>query len=128
MGIPDSILLKPGPLSADEWVVMRQHPIYAYQLLVGIPFLQPALDIPYCHHEKWDGSGYPRGLIMEEIPLGARIFAVVDVWDALLSDRPYRPPWPQADVVKYLREQAGKHFDPHVVEIFLKFVSEVKLE
>jgi HD-GYP domain-containing protein (c-di-GMP phosphodiesterase class II) len=94
MGIPDSILLKPGPLTEDEWVTMRQHPIYAYNLLSNIPYLKKALEIPYCHHEKWDGSGYPRKLKGLEIPVSARIFAVVDVWDALSSNRPYRPAWP----------------------------------
>ena len=88
MAIPDSILLKPGPLTDDEWEIMRRHPVYAYELLSPIAFLHPALDIPYCHHEKWDGTGYPRGLKGEQIPLAARIFAVVDVWDALRSDRP----------------------------------------
>lgn len=120
MGIPDSILLKPGPLSQEEWQIMRQHPDYAYQLLAPIPFLRPAMDIPYSHHERWDGSGYPQGLKGEQIPLAARIFAVVDVWDALGSQRPYREAWPEAEVYKYLEEQAGKHFDPQVVQVFLE--------
>jgi hypothetical protein len=90
MGVPDPILLKPDPLTADEWVIMRQHPVFAYELLSPITFLRPALDIPYAHHERWDGGGYPRGLVGEAIPLAARVFAVVDVWDALRSDRPYR--------------------------------------
>lgn len=120
MGIPDTILLKPGRLNEEEWEIMRRHPVYAYDLLSPIAFLRPALDIPYCHHEKWDGTGYPRGLRGEEIPLAARIFAVVDVWDALLSDRPYRPAWPKEKVREYILEQAGKHFDPKVVEVFLK--------
>ncbi len=90
MGVPDSIIHKPGPLDEEEWVIIRQHPVYAYNFLSQIDYLKPALDIPYCHHEKWDGSGYPRGLKGEQIPLPARIFAVVDVWDALGSDRPYR--------------------------------------
>jgi PAS domain S-box-containing protein len=121
MGIPDSILLKPGPLTDEEWVIMRKHPIYAYQLLGGIPFLQHALDIPYCHHEKWDGTGYPRGLKAEEIPLSARIFAVVDVWDALIGPRPYRKEgWSEQRIAKYLIEQSDKHFDPTVVQAFLK--------
>jgi PAS domain S-box-containing protein len=123
MGIPDSILLKPGPLSDDEWVIMRQHPIYAYQLLGGIPYLQHALDIPYAHHEKWDGTGYPRGLKGKEIPLSARVFALVDVWDALTSDRPYRLAWPESEARTYIKAQSGKHFDPEVVEIFLKLVN-----
>lgn len=120
MGIPDGILLKPGPLTTDEWVVMRQHPTFAYEMLAPIAYLRPALDIPYCHHEKWEGSGYPRGLQGERIPLAARIFAVVDVWDALCSDRPYRPAWPVEKVRDYIHEQAGTHFDPAVVTAFLK--------
>jgi HD-GYP domain-containing protein (c-di-GMP phosphodiesterase class II) len=120
MGIPDSILLKPGPLTEEEWVIMRRHPMYAYELLSPIPFLRPALDIPYCHHEKWDGSGYPRGLRGEQIPLSARIFAIVDVWDALRSDRPYRGGWPLAKVREHIRQQSGTHFDPHVVEAFMQ--------
>jgi PAS domain S-box-containing protein len=119
MGIPDSILLKPGPLSADEWVTMRQHPQYAYELLSGISYLEPAMEIPFAHHERWDGSGYPRGLKGDDIPLAARIFAVVDVWDALTSDRPYRPAWPGQAVRDYIKEHAGRMFDPRVVDIFL---------
>jgi len=119
MGIPDSILLKPGPLTDDEWIVMRKHPVYAYELLMPIPFLRSALDIPYCHHEKWDGTGYPRGLRGELIPLAARLFAVVDVWDALRSDRPYRPGWPEDKVREHIRAGAGAHFEPRAVEIFL---------
>jgi len=128
MGIPDSILLKNGPLNEEEWEVMKQHPVYAYQMLASIPFLAPALEIPYCHHEKWDGSGYPRGLQGQEIPLAARIFAVVDVWDALSSDRPYRPRWSDEEVLAYLREQSGKHFDPQVVEAFLQLLFEQQPE
>lgn len=124
MAIPDHILNKPGPLDEQEWALMRQHPVFAYELLRPIPFLRQALDIPYCHHEKWDGSGYPRGLRKEAIPLPARIFAVVDVWDALISERPYRPAWPTQKALAYLREQAGKHFDPQVVEIFLRLLKE----
>jgi PAS domain S-box-containing protein/putative nucleotidyltransferase with HDIG domain len=118
MGIPDSILLKPGPLNDDEWITMRRHPQYAYEMLAPIAYLRSALDIPYCHHEKWDGSGYPRGLKGEQIPLAARLFALVDVWDALRSDRPYRPAWAEERVREYIREQAGKHFDPQVVAAF----------
>ena len=119
IGIPDAILLKPGPLTEEEWVVMRKHPQYAYEMLAPIAYLHPALDIPYCHHEKWDGSGYPRGLKGEQIPLSARIFAVVDVDDALGSDRPYRPAWPVQRVRQYVREQSGVHFDPAVAEAYL---------
>ncbi len=122
MAVPDSILLKPGPLTDDEWVVMRQHPTYAYRLLSNIPYLLPALDIPYFHHERWDGSGYPHGLVGENIPIEARIFAVVDVWDALSSDRPYRPAWTADAVVKYLKDHTGKQFDPEVVQEFLKII------
>jgi HD-GYP domain-containing protein (c-di-GMP phosphodiesterase class II) len=124
MGIPDSILLKPGPLSEPEWEIMRRHPIYAHELLSPIQFLRKALDIPYCHHEKWDGAGYPRGLIGERIPLVARIFAVVDVWDALSSDRPYRKAWEREQVLEYIRSQAGLHFDPLVVEQFFRLLDD----
>ncbi len=122
MGVPDSILLKPDKLTDDEWAIMRKHPVYAYEMLSPIVYLQKALDIPYCHHEKWDGTGYPRGLKGEQIPLAARIFAVADVWDALRSDRPYRPAWPEEKVREYIREQSGKHFDPRVVEVFMRMV------
>ncbi|MDE2215709.1 MAG: GAF domain-containing protein, partial [Planctomycetota bacterium] len=120
MGIPDSILLKPDELTEEEWQIMRKHPEYAYQLLSPITYLHKALDIPYCHHEKWDGSGYPRGLKGEQIPLAARIFAVTDVWDALHSDRPYRPALPKGKAIEYIQAQSGTHFDPHVVKVFLK--------
>jgi putative two-component system response regulator len=103
---------------------MRQHPVYAYNLLSPIAFLRSALDIPYCHHEHWDGGGYPRGLKGEQIPLAARIFAVVDNWDALLSDRPYRKAWARKDVIAYIRENAGKLFDPRIVDIFLTMIEE----
>jgi putative nucleotidyltransferase with HDIG domain len=122
MGVPDNILLKPGSLTDEEWIIMRKHPAYAHDMLAPIAYLRPALDIPYCHHEKWDGSGYSRGLKGEQIPLAARLFAVVDVWDALRSDRPYRAKWPEAKVRDYLREQTGKHFDPTVVEVFLRIL------
>jgi len=118
MGVPDSILLKPGTLTEEEWQIKLKHPEYAYQMLSPIAYLRPALDIPYCHHEKWDGSGYPRGLKGEQIPLAARIFALVDVWDALRSDRPYRPAWTDEEALKFIRDQSGIHFDPEVVEIF----------
>jgi len=120
MGIPDSILHKPGPLSAEEWAIMSQHPVYAQEMLAPIAHLRAALDIPRYHHEKWDGSGYPDGLKGEQIPLTARIFAVVDVFDALTSNRPYRSAWPSNKAIEYLQEQAGKHFDPAVVEVFLR--------
>lgn len=122
VGVPDNILLKPGSLTEDEWVIMRQHPMNAYHLLKDIEYLQPALIIPYAHHERWDGSGYPRGLKGEEIPLAARIFAVVDVWDALMSNRPYRPAWDRQVVFHYLQEQSGKLFDPEVVNLFLQMM------
>ncbi len=124
LGIPDAILLKPGPLTEEEWAVMRKHPVYAHEWLSGIPFLRKALEIPYAHHERWDGSGYPRGLKGEAIPFPARIFAVVDVYDALTSDRPYRRAWPRAKALAYLQEQASKQFDPEVVTAFLRLVEE----
>ena len=124
LGVPDHILLKPGALSADEWKIMRQHPTHAYEMLSFVEYLKPALDIPYCHHEKWDGSGYPRGLKEENIPLVARLFAVVDVWDALRSDRPYRPAWSVEQTREYIIEQSGRQFDPRVVEVFLKMLDE----
>jgi HD-GYP domain-containing protein (c-di-GMP phosphodiesterase class II) len=120
MGVPDHILLKEGPLTGAEWEVMRKHPQFAYDLLSPISYLKEALDIPYCHHEKWDGTGYPRGLSGTRIPLAARIFAVVDVWDAITSDRPYRKKWTRRKAIKYIREQSGKQFEPAIVEIFLK--------
>lgn len=124
MGVPDSILLKPGTLTDEEWVIMKKHPVYAYEMLAPILYLRQALDIPYCHHEKWDGSGYPRGLMGETIPLAARIFAVVDVWDALRSDRPYRLGWPAAKVRDYIHALAGIHFDAHITEMFLRLVDD----
>ena len=120
MGIPDGILLKPGPLTDEEWVIMRKHPAYAYELLSPVLYLRPALEIPYCHHEKWDGTGYPRGLRGEQIPPAARMFAVVDVWDALRSDRPYRGGWPEAKVREHIQSLTGTHFDPQAVEVFLR--------
>ena len=123
MGIPDNILLKPDTLSEEEGVIMRKHPQYAYDLLQPIAFLAPALDIPYCHHEKWDGTGYPRGLKRKEIPLQARIFAVVDVWDALSSDRPYRPRWPEEKIREHIRTLSGTYFDPQVVDVFMRFLN-----
>lgn len=119
MAIPDGILLKPGALDAEERALIEKHPVYAYEMLSPIKFLNPALDIPYCHHEKWDGSGYPRGLRGGGIPLAARIFSVVDVWDALVSNRPYRKALPPEDVKRKIQNDAGAHFDPQVVDAFL---------
>ena len=127
MGVPDELLLKPGPLSPEESELMAQHPVYAYEMLSIIPYLMPALDIPYYHHEKWDGTGYPLHLKGEQIPLAARIFAVVDVWDALISDRPYRPAWSIEDATTYIQEQSNTHFDPQVVEAFLQLVDDLKV-
>jgi HD-GYP domain-containing protein (c-di-GMP phosphodiesterase class II) len=120
IGVPDAVLRKPGPLTDNEWIIMHEHPRIAYHLLSKIKYLNPALDIPYSHHEKWDGSGYPRGLKGEEIPLAARLFAVVDVYDALTSDRPYREAWTREKTLKYIKEQTGTHLDPYAVEIFFK--------
>jgi HD-GYP domain-containing protein (c-di-GMP phosphodiesterase class II) len=125
MGVPDAVLLKPGPLTNDEWMVMRLHPVFAVELLSPIEYLRPALDIPYCHHEKWDGSGYPRGLKGDQIPLAARLFAVVDVWDALRSDRPYRRGWSNEKVREHILEGSGTHFDPKAVELFLRALDEM---
>jgi len=120
MGVPDSILYKAGPLDESEWGSMRRHTTLARDLLAPIRFLHRALEVPFCHHERWDGSGYPRGLAGTAIPLSARIFAVADVFDALTSDRPYRPAWPPARASEFIRDQAGSHFDPHVVEAFMR--------
>ncbi|HEX6269890.1 MAG TPA: GAF domain-containing protein [Anaerolineales bacterium] len=128
MGVPDHILKKTGSLTPSEWSEMRQHPVYAYNLLAPIEYLRGALDIPYCHHEHWDGSGYPRGLKGEQIPLAARIFSVVDVWDALLSDRPYRNAWPRPKVIEYLKEISGTYLDPKIVEVFLRMIEEDQLK
>jgi putative two-component system response regulator len=125
LGIPDAILLKPGKLTEAEWEIMRQHPIYAYEWLSHIEYLQPALDIPYSHHEKWDGTGYPRGLKGEEIPLAARLFAIFDVWDALTSDRPYRKAIHPDEALSYIKSQSGSHFEPRIVEMFVKQVTSV---
>jgi PAS domain S-box-containing protein/putative nucleotidyltransferase with HDIG domain len=126
MAIPDSILLKPGSLTDEEWKIMRQHPVYSYELLHPITYLRPALDIPYCHHEKWDGSGYPKGLKGDQIPLSARIFAVVDVWDALRSERPYRSAWTEEKAKEYILSVSGIQFDPEVVKKFMKVIAEKK--
>jgi HD-GYP domain-containing protein (c-di-GMP phosphodiesterase class II) len=120
LGVPDTILFKNEKLTDQEWLIMKKHPEFAYEMLHQIAYLNHALNIPYCHHEKWDGTGYPQGLKGEQIPLAARIFAVVDVWDALVSDRPYRKAWSKPDTLKYIRQQSGTHFDPKVVDVFLK--------
>jgi len=124
MGVPDHILLKPGKLTEKEWVIMREHPSYAFELLSPIAYLRPALDIPYCHHEKWDGTGYPRGLKGEQIPLAARLFAIADVYDALRSDRPYRKSWSKEKVIEHIKSLSGTHFDPKAVEVFLTMMNE----
>lgn len=125
MGIPDTILLKQGPLTEDEWKIMRMHTQYAFDMLAPISYLRPALDIPGCHHEKWDGTGYPRGLKGEQIPLAARIFAVVDVYDALTSDRPYRKAWTKKKAIQYILNEKEKSFDPRVVEVFMSLRQEI---
>jgi putative two-component system response regulator len=122
IGVPDSILHKPDELTEDEWDIMRQHPKLAFDMLNSIEYLREALEIPYFHHEKWDGTGYPQGLKGEQIPIAARIFAVADVWDAVTSDRPYRPAWSKQQAMQYIRDQSGKHFDPQVVEQFFKVI------
>jgi putative nucleotidyltransferase with HDIG domain len=125
MGVPDNILLKPARLTEEEWKVMRLHPQLAYEWLTPIGYLKDSLEIPYCHHERWDGRGYPRGLKGELIPVSARIFTVADVWDALTSDRPYRRAWPTAKVIEYIRENSGVRFDPRIVEVFLNHAPEL---
>ncbi len=124
IAVPDAILLKPGPLDDAEWQVVRQHPVYARQLLAPIGFLRRALEIPYSHHERWDGTGYPQGTAGERIPLGARIFALVDVWDSLTSERPYRAAWPPEKAMRYIESQAGKQFDPNLTLLFLDLLRE----
>ena len=124
LGVPDNILLKEDELTDQEWEKMRKHPQFAFEMLSSIHYLQPALDIPYCHHEKWDGSGYPRCLKGEQIPIAARIFSVVDVWDAITSDRPYRKGWSQDQAQKYIEEQSGKYFDPQVVGKFFQLINQ----
>jgi HD-GYP domain-containing protein (c-di-GMP phosphodiesterase class II) len=119
IGVPDQILLKPDQFTDQEWEIMRKHPQFAYEMLYPIAYLRPSLDIPYTHHEKWDGTGYPRGLKGEQIPLAARIFSIVDVYDALTSDRPYRKAWTEEQALEYIRAESGKHFDPEVVKKFI---------
>ncbi len=125
IGISDQIIHKAGPLTEEEWKIMRLHPVYGYQLLSPFPYFRSSAAIPLYHHEKWDGSGYPRGLKGEEIPLQARIFAFADVWDALKSPRPYRTAWTDEAAAMYIREQSGKHFDPGVVDVFFACISAV---
>ncbi len=122
IGVPDQILLKPGELTEEELAAMKKHPQFAFDLFSSIDFIRPALDIPYCHHEKWDGTGYPRGLKGEQIPLTARIFAVVDVYDALTSDRPYRQAWTKEKAIEHIQSEAGKYFDPNVVQEFVEVI------
>ena len=125
MAVPDSILHKNGPLTEQEKAIMRQHPVNAYNMLYPIRHLRPALDIPFCHHERWDGSGYPSGLKGEEIPLAARIFTVIDVWDALRSHRPYRKAWSVKKTITYIQKQAGKAFDPNIVNRFVEVIPSI---
>jgi HD-GYP domain-containing protein (c-di-GMP phosphodiesterase class II) len=125
LGVPDQILHKSDKLTEAEWVIMRRHPEYAFEMLLPITYLRPALDIPYAHHEKWDGSGYPRRLRGEQIPLAARLFAVADVWDALRSDRPYREKWSAERAREYILEQSGKQFEPQVVTEFMRMLDEM---
>ncbi|HET6554027.1 MAG TPA: HD-GYP domain-containing protein [Dyella sp.] len=126
LALPDAILIKPGPLTDDEIAVMRTHPVLGRDLLMRTAFLRPAIDIPYAHHERWDGTGYPRGLQGEEIPLAARIFSVVDVWDALSFPRVYKPAWPEDEVLDYLRHAAGSQLDPGIVGLFLQYYGDLK--
>ena len=126
MGIPDSILQKADNLNDTEWKVMKNHPQLAYDFLKEIDFLKPALDIPTNHHEKWNGTGYPQGLKGEEIPIAARLFAIVDVWDALRSDRPYRKAWSAQKAIDYIQDQSGTHFDPDIVDVFIKLLGTKK--
>jgi response regulator RpfG family c-di-GMP phosphodiesterase len=120
LGIPDRILYKPGPLNDEEWCIMRRHPDYAYRMLSHVEYLKPALDIPHFHHERWNGTGYPQGLRKDQIPQEARVFAVIDVWDALRSDRPYRKAWSDDEIRSYIINQEDQLFDPQVVETFCR--------
>jgi len=128
LGVPDAVLFKPGALSLEEWALMRKHPQLAYDMIKSISFLKGALDIPHAHHEWWDGSGYPRGLQGEEIPLGARIFAFVDVWDAITSDRPYRAAWNKKEAMEHIRTQLGTHLDPNLGELFFDTIKDIDKE
>lgn len=122
IGIPDAVLLKRDTLTAEEMSIMKLHPIIAFEMLSPIEFLKDAINIPYCHHEKWDGSGYPRGLLGEEIPIEARIFSVVDVYDAVTNERPYRKPWPEETALEHIKSEKGKSFDPRIVDKFIGMV------
>jgi putative nucleotidyltransferase with HDIG domain len=122
IAIPDAILLKPAPLTELEWEIMRKHPVFAYDFLSNLPFKDQAVDIPHYHHEKWDGSGYPIGLRGEEIPFSARVFAIIDVWDSLCSEKPFRPAWSKTKAREYIIAQSEKHFDPEVVKAFLSII------
>jgi len=126
LAIPDAILIKPGKLSEAEMAQMRKHPEIGRELMDKVDFLRQATDIPYAHHERWDGTGYPRGLRGEEIPFAARIFSIVDVWDALSFPRVYKPAWPEDEVLAYLRGAAGSQLDPHLVKLFLEHYHEIK--
>jgi len=119
MVVPESILHSKSNLTVEEWVTIHMHPYNAYEMLEPIEILRPALEIPYFHHEKWDGTGYPRGMKGEQIPLAARIFSLVDVYDAMVSDRPYRKAWSKDAAVQHLQEESGRHFDPKVVDVFM---------
>ena len=123
MGIPDHILNKNDELTPQEWEIMRQHPQYAYNMIHPISFLRPAIEIPYYHHEKWNGMGYPFGLKGEQIPYSARLFAIIDVWDAITSNRPYRKAWSFEKALEYIKSESGRHFDPNIVELFLRMVN-----
>jgi len=123
VAIPDQILFKPGPLGKEEWEIMRRHPDIAVELLSPVSYLEPALEIPHWHHERWDGTGYPDGLRQEDIPFSARLFALADVYDALISKRPYRSAWSKWDAVQYIEDQAGTHFDPRIVPEFLDLIN-----
>ena len=126
IGISDASLIKPGRLGDEEWDLIKMHPQIAYDILSNISFLKSSIDIPYAHHEKWDGSGYPQGLKGEAIPMAARMFAIIDVWDALIHPRVYKDAWPEEKVLKYIKEQAGKHFDPKIVRLYLENYHRIK--
>ena len=126
IGVPDAILGKPGALTDEEWAIMQRHPVRAREMLEGVDFLRPAIAIPCCHHERWDGSGYPKGTSGEDIPLAARIFALIDVWDALVNDRPYRKAWSPEDAIAYIKKNSGTLFDPKVVEVFSANIDQLR--